>query len=206
MIIGAFYLTELVEGAKGEGRVFRHLHEVERAYEEGDARPARPDRVPHAAARRHAGQRPAATYDTTTPVACFFNQALPDDFRRSSYINERVDKRRSWASIVDDAGRRLPEGRRGRQPRRHQEPLLPLRRQSGLTVSIDDVKTPAEKAAILDRHEKEADKVENAVPPGHHHRRRAAPEGSRDLDRRHRRGADGDGGDAQGRSSSTPST
>src|SRR5574338_299538 len=36
MIIGAYYLTESVEGAKGEGRVFRHLHEVERAYEGGD--------------------------------------------------------------------------------------------------------------------------------------------------------------------------
>src|SRR5690349_1681995 len=35
MIIGAFYLTELVKGAKGEGRRFRHVHEIERAYEEG---------------------------------------------------------------------------------------------------------------------------------------------------------------------------
>jgi DNA-directed RNA polymerase subunit beta' len=36
MIIGAAYLTEQVEGAKGEGKVFRHLHELERAYEAGD--------------------------------------------------------------------------------------------------------------------------------------------------------------------------
>ena len=36
MIIGAFYLTEQVEGAKGEGRVFRALEEVERAYEAHD--------------------------------------------------------------------------------------------------------------------------------------------------------------------------
>ena len=35
MVIGAYYLTELVAGAKGEGRVFRHLHELERAFEEG---------------------------------------------------------------------------------------------------------------------------------------------------------------------------
>src|SRR2546429_1546974 len=35
MVIGAYYLTELVPGAKGEGRVFRHMHELERAYEEG---------------------------------------------------------------------------------------------------------------------------------------------------------------------------
>ena len=33
MIIGAFYLTEHVEGAKGEGSVFRRLDQVERAIE-----------------------------------------------------------------------------------------------------------------------------------------------------------------------------
>ena len=35
LIIGGFYLTEQVEGAKGEGRVFRHLWEAIRAYDEG---------------------------------------------------------------------------------------------------------------------------------------------------------------------------
>src|SRR5436309_9562762 len=35
MVIGAYYLTELVQGAKGEGRVFRHMYELERAHEEG---------------------------------------------------------------------------------------------------------------------------------------------------------------------------
>ena len=36
MIIGAFYLTEMTEGAKGEGRVFRDLDELNAAYELGD--------------------------------------------------------------------------------------------------------------------------------------------------------------------------
>jgi DNA-directed RNA polymerase subunit beta' len=36
MIIGAYYLTEPSPAAKGEGRVFRHLWEVERAYEAGE--------------------------------------------------------------------------------------------------------------------------------------------------------------------------
>src|SRR5947208_15796519 len=34
MVIGAYYLTELVKGAKGEGRVFKHMHELDRAFEE----------------------------------------------------------------------------------------------------------------------------------------------------------------------------
>ena len=35
LIIGGYYLTEQVDGAKGEGRVFRHLWEAMRAYDEG---------------------------------------------------------------------------------------------------------------------------------------------------------------------------
>jgi len=36
MVFGAYYLTLMVEGARGEGRAFRHLHEVEQAFEAGD--------------------------------------------------------------------------------------------------------------------------------------------------------------------------
>src|SRR5687767_2969491 len=35
LIIGGFYLTEQVDGSKGEGRTFRHLWEAIRAYDEG---------------------------------------------------------------------------------------------------------------------------------------------------------------------------
>ena len=38
--------------------------------------------------------------------------------------------------------------------------------QSGLTISIDDVKTPAEKKGLLDKFEKEAEKVENQFRRG----------------------------------------
>ncbi len=36
MVFGAYYLTIMRDGSKGEGRVFRNLYEVERAYEAGD--------------------------------------------------------------------------------------------------------------------------------------------------------------------------
>jgi DNA-directed RNA polymerase subunit beta' len=38
--------------------------------------------------------------------------------------------------------------------------------QSGLTISIEDVKTPTEKKGLLDRYEKEAEKVENQFRRG----------------------------------------
>src|ERR1700723_1298564 len=36
MVFGAYYLTLMVDGLKGEGQTFRQLHEVEAAYEAGD--------------------------------------------------------------------------------------------------------------------------------------------------------------------------
>src|SRR6187399_975452 len=70
LIIGGYYLTEQVDGAKGEGRVFRHLWEAIRAYDEGslelhatiDLRPPRIE--PH----------------TTTLGRALFQEALPADY------------------------------------------------------------------------------------------------------------------------------
>ena len=196
MIIGAAYLTEQVAGAKGEGRVFRHLHELERAYEAGDARPARDDRVP----RPRAVDTPANGESADLPhdhgsVGSSSTRALPGAIR----LHQR-------------AHQQAPDGRAGRRPwptsTTKAEVAASLdgiknlcfrfATQSGLTVSIDDVQTPPEKAEILDAREG-GRQGRGPVPSGHHHRRRATPEGSRDLDQRHRRGARGDGEEAQGR-------
>ena len=62
MIIGAYYLTEVVEGDHGRGpRVPHASHEVERAYEAGDIDAARPHRVP-----RPRPSRRRATVDRAT--------------------------------------------------------------------------------------------------------------------------------------------
>ena len=42
--------------------------------------------------------------------------------------------------------------------------------QSGITVSIDDVRTPTKQEGMMEEYESQADKVEHAVPPRHHHR------------------------------------
>ena len=51
---------------------------------------------------------------------------------------------------------------------------------------------------LLDKFEKEAEKVEKPVPAGHHHRRRAPPAGGPHLDRGHRPGPRRHGEAAQG--------
>src|SRR5256712_7007722 len=82
MVIGCYYLTEDEDGAHGEGRVFRHLYEVERAYDAGDL-------SLHAQIKFR-----GATELETTPGRLFFNDALPVDYgERFGYVNTPVRKR-----------------------------------------------------------------------------------------------------------------
>ena len=90
MVIGAYYLTELVPGAKGEGRTFRHTWEAYRALDEGAPVAARQDPRRRAAQRRTA----AASERDTTVGRLLFEEALPTDYiKRFGHITETVKKR-----------------------------------------------------------------------------------------------------------------
>ena len=162
MIIGAFYLTELVKGARGEGRTFRHVHQIERAYESGelDLHAEIVWRHPSQIDTPANGQ--AATYKTTTAGRVLFNQALPESF---PYQNLPVAKR-VMGNIVDILARKYPKLDIETALDNIKNLCFRFAAQSGLTVSIEDVKTPPEKKEILDRHEKEADKVETQFRRG----------------------------------------
>ena len=145
---------------------FRHIYEVEQAYERGDIDAARQDQVPHADERRR--QRRDGTVDEleTTAGRLFFNSALPDGFPLRQR-RRRQDERRSIGS--DRRGARRQLSRRSSWPRpstRSRTSASATRAQSGLTISIDDVRTPPDKAAILDRYEKEAEKAETQFKRG----------------------------------------
>jgi len=161
MIIGAYYLTEEVVGAKGEGRRFRHLHEVERAYEanEIDLHSLIEVREDRFITGTESG-RPV--YLQTTAGRLFFNTALPTGF---DYVNERVDKK-GMGRIVDELAHNYDKADVSSSLDRIKDLCYRYATRSGLTISIEDVKTPVAKKEILDRHEKEAEKVETQFRRG----------------------------------------
>ncbi|HWL44014.1 MAG TPA: DNA-directed RNA polymerase subunit beta' [Ilumatobacter sp.] len=157
MVIGGFYLTEHVEGAKGEGKVFRHLWEARRAYDEGVLEL-------HATITFRPG-RGAEPYDTTLGRA-LFESALPDDYsERYGHVLATV-KKREMGVIVE----RLSENYEAVQVAASLDAIKNLcyrfASQSGLTVSIDDVRTPKAKRELLDGYEAQAEKVENQFKRG----------------------------------------
>src|SRR4051812_4493501 len=162
MVFGAYYLTIMVDGAQGEGRVFRHLYEVEKAYESGDiALHAKIKvRVPREVTN---GDLPYEEIETTAG-RMIFNTALPEGF---GFVNEVVGKRnRSMGSIVEELSSDYTRVVVGDSLDKIKNLSFRYASQSGLTISIDDVKTPPDKNSILDKYEKDAEKAEQQFKRG----------------------------------------
>jgi DNA-directed RNA polymerase subunit beta' len=173
MVFGAYYLTLEVDGAKGEGRAFRHTYEVEAALDAGDVDlhakiTLRPDVDSDLGDRLlAAGVEPDANgflSIETTPGRVLFNEGLPFAFR---YVNTLVGKR---STPIGEIVEELTAGWGKQEVAASLDRIKALgfryASQSGLTISINDVQTPPEKQAILDRYEKEAEKAETQFKRG----------------------------------------
>ncbi len=196
LVIGGYYLTELMDGVKGTGRTFRHLWEVLRAYDEGalDLHAAITMRTP-------AGDR----FDTTAGRV-LFEEALPADYPgQFGHINDTV-KKKEIGVIVERLSDNYDKAVVAEALDNIKNLCYRFATQSGLTVSIDDVRTPEGEAGAARRLRGAGRQGREPVPPRHHHRRRAPPAGGAHLDRCHRRRAGRHGEGVQGSSSSTRST
>jgi DNA-directed RNA polymerase subunit beta' len=156
MIIGAYYLTLLRTGLPGEGRHFRHLWEIERAYDNGDLHLHSPITIRTDDQTLGAKVAEEMELIETTAGRLFFNQALPDNFR---YVNQLL-KKREITTIVEELADTYPKGQVAESLDAMKNLGFRYAAQSGISMSIDDVKTPFAKREILDRHEREAEKIE----------------------------------------------
>ena len=144
MIFGAYYLTLQEEGVLGEGRAFRQVYEVEQAYERGEIHlhaliELRDERL----------LQEDGTYEVTTAGRIFFNEALPAGLhlrqpprRQDGAARLEVQEGRADHAPRRDAGRHLPEGDRGREPRQAEGPRLQVRRRSPVSRSRSTTSAP----------------------------------------------------------------
>ncbi len=186
MVFGAYYLTLIKDGMRGEGRIFRHLHEVRHALDAGDIELhakvtwRRPLDVVHsdgaAAEEPEAGREqsePTEEFDgpdyetvETTPGRIIFNTALPADF---PFVNDIVGKGKraqTIGSIVERLASGYPRVTVADSLDKIKELCFRYASQSGLTISMEDVKVPASKAEIIQRHEADTQKAENQFKRG----------------------------------------
>ncbi|MCS5680907.1 MAG: DNA-directed RNA polymerase subunit beta' [Actinomycetota bacterium] len=159
MIIGGYYLTEMIEKEEhGEDLpVFKHFYEIERAVTLKHVDLHQP-----VIWRTEALAHEDGGHDVTTPGRALFNDALPADF---PFINRAVRKS-NMGDIVRDLSDGWPTNDVAIALDRIKDLSYEYATKSGLTISIDDVRTPPDKAEILERYEGEAERVENQFRRG----------------------------------------
>jgi DNA-directed RNA polymerase subunit beta' len=178
MVIGVYYMSELVEDAPGAGRMFSNLEEAQMAYDLGEIGLQAPIKLRvgdlagepelYAELNDHLGDLiPDEPVDGSKPFETTFgrallNTALPADF---PYINGVVLKSDVRTLIEEVIGRYDKS-----QVQRFLDAVKTLgftfATRSGLTIGLEDVKTPADKAKILEEYEGRAAKVEELFLQG----------------------------------------
>ena len=169
MIIGSYYLTLLNPEGRGAGRVFRNPDEVLFAYEAGlvDLHAPIEYRIPELRRPANGDSDGAegngrATYEPTTVGRILLSRELPENF---GFINEEL-KRSTVGHVVERLARNYSKAEVARSLDGLKDLCFRFATQSGLTISLDDVKVPADKPKILERREKQAQATENQFRRG----------------------------------------
>jgi DNA-directed RNA polymerase subunit beta' len=178
MVIGIYYLSEWVEDAPGAGGVYSGIDEAVMAYDLGvlglhapikmrvgdlAGDPALYDEMP-TQIRRILSEEPV---DGTKPIdttlgRALLNGALPPDF---PYVNGVVMKSDTRA-LIEEVIERYDKAVVERTLDSIKELGFKFSTRAGLTIGLEDVKTPPDKAQILAEYEERAEKVESLYQKG----------------------------------------
>ncbi len=169
MILGLYHLTTIREGHEGAGRIFSSEAEaiMARDAKNLDLQAPVKIRMPGITAVDNGTKaspwippedwQPGETVLLETTLGrCLFNEALPDDYR---FVNYEVTKK-ELGQIVNDLAERYPKVAVAQTLDALKAAGFHWATRSGITIAIDDVVTPPRKAEILDRYEKDAEKIE----------------------------------------------
>ncbi len=167
MIIGLFFMTSDRPGGRGAGRMFSSVAEAIMAFDHDEISlqsvvKVRLDDV--VAPLDHADQTGEATTMIleTTLGRALFNETLPADY---PFVNYEVGKK-ALGAIVNDLAERYTKVEVAASLDALKEAGFYWATHSGVTVSIDDVVTPDNKAEILAEFEEKAAKIQKQFERG----------------------------------------
>ncbi len=169
MVIGIYFLTMEREGYVGEGRAFSSVAEAFMAFDRGDLalqskiRLRFPEVAPPSGVELPEGweQGQSLTFETTLGRA-LFNEALPADY---PYVNNEVGKKQLGV-IVNDLAERYTKVEVAAALDALKDTGFHWATRSGVTISIEDVVTPADKPEIMVRFEGQSVKVQQQYERG----------------------------------------
>ena len=169
MVIGIYCLTRAAEDAPGQGRIFGSISEATMAYDTGeldlqakiqirlaDSTPPRDFTMPE-------GWVPGTPFRLETTLGrCYFNETLPTSF---PFVNYEVSKKQ-LSTIVNELAETYPKVEVAAALDALKDAGFHWATRAGVTIAIEDVIAPPNKAEILDAYEKRADKVQREYERG----------------------------------------
>ncbi|QVQ51030.1 DNA-directed RNA polymerase subunit beta' [Spiractinospora alimapuensis] len=170
MVIGLYYLTTLKEGAAGEGRVFRTPGEAIMALDlgqldirarirlrmEGHVPPPKEWVAPD-------GHTPGDHYMLETTLGRYlFNETTPEDY---PFVNYQVGKKQV-SNLVNDLAENYSKVQVASTLDALKDAGYRWATRSGMTIGIEDVVAPPNKATILESYERQADKIQREYDRG----------------------------------------
>jgi DNA-directed RNA polymerase subunit beta' len=166
MVFGAYYLTLPSEETVEHPKVYRHVYEIENAVADKllglrtpiEIRPLEGSSLDTRLESAGVEVTGAGRSLVTTPGRVLFNEALPFGFR---YVNELIGKNANpIGTIVEEISASYSRQEVAESLDAIKTLGFRFATKSGLTISIDDIVTTPEKAAILNKYEEQAAKVE----------------------------------------------
>jgi DNA-directed RNA polymerase subunit beta' len=175
MVIGLYHLTHNRAGVMGEGREFSSDAEARMAYDNGELHLQATVRIRLRGVfevDNGAGAKPWTAPDEwipgealvveTTLGRVLFNETLPEGYR---FVNYEIRKTQ-LSAIVNDLAERYPKVALAATLDALKEAGFHWATWSGVTIGIEDVIAPPRKREILDRYEKEAERIDKQYQRG----------------------------------------
>ncbi|CAO5175670.1 RNA polymerase (beta' subunit) [Frankia sp. AiPs1] len=169
MVTGVFHLSTMAEDSIGEGRAFSSVAEAQMAFDAKEIALQARISVRLRDTTPPSEWTPPADWITgdvftleTTFGRCLLNEALPEGY---PFINDQLNKK-AQAAIVNDLAERYPKIQVAATLDALKSAGFYWATRSGVTVAIEDVVAPPNKAQILDEYEQRADRVQKQFDRG----------------------------------------
>lgn len=158
--LGVFWMTKMVEGARGEGRIFSSPNEAITAYDFGAVDFRAKIKVLPTETQRY-DQFEGKPFETTIG-RLLFNTVLPKDY---DYVNKEI-KKGDLSDIIQDLITRYGIDKTAGVLDKIKDFGYKYVTVSGTTMGMDEINVPEEKAQILDDARKEIAEIDGQFDDG----------------------------------------
>ena len=167
MVLGVYYLTMMVEGRKGEGKVFGTMEEVEMAYALGHVHihakiKLQTETYCDDKGVYYKNMESRKRIVDTTPGRVLFNMALPEPMR---FVNDVLDKG-AVNDVVNQTFRRCGNQATTETVDKIKDIGFKYATRSGTTIAVADLFVPEEREEILTSAQTRVDQIDRQYRRG----------------------------------------